>query len=364
MREAPLNVVSSADFRLHAPGCFPECPARLDWAWGGVAEALAAAGCAAGGPLPDLAAAGLIGPLTDGQLEAVHTAAYLRRLDEACAAGADSFSIDTDISEESSRVARLAAAAACHAADLAETTGRPAVALVRPPGHHAGRAVGTGFCLLNNVAVAARHVQSRRGGRVAIVDWDVHHGNGTQDIFCTDPSVLYLSLHEFPAYPLTGWITECGLGAGEGLTVNLPLPPALTDNQLLGAFRLVVLPVLRAYRPAVLLVSAGQDGHWLDPMSTWRLTAAAFYGMARDLTLFAAETGCAPPAVVLEGGYTEAGMRASMAGITAGLIGSGLPPAAAADTSGHRDPPAHQKTAFELRMDEILQFQRRYWPLA
>lgn len=363
MNRAPLHVISSAKFRLHAPACYPESPARLDWAWRGIADALQAAGFTAGDEAPDFTPGRGLGPLYDEQLRLVHTAAYLSRLDAACASGAGSFSIDTEISEESGRVARLAAAAACQAADLAADTGMPAVALVRPPGHHASGTVGTGFCLINNVAVAARHIQSRQGGRVAIVDWDVHHGNGTQDIFYNDPSVLYLSLHEFPAYPLTGWVTECGAGAGEGATVNVPLPSSLVDDQAVVAFRRVILPVLRSYRPDALLVSAGQDGHWLDPMGAWRLTAAGYYGMARDLMLFTAETGCAPPVIVLEGGYTEAGMRTSMAGIAFALLGHDLAAPATGDAGDGRAMTSHQKAAYERRIDEVVKTQRQYWAL-
>jgi acetoin utilization deacetylase AcuC-like enzyme len=206
-----------------------------------------------------------------------------------------------------------------------EDEARQGVALLRPPGHHATRDQGMGFCLLNNVAVAAAAALHAGLGRVAIVDWDVHHGNGTQDIFWSDGRVLFISLHESPLYPGTGAAREVGEGAGLGRTINVPLPSASHDATYRLAFEEVVLPALRRFRPELLLVSAGFDAHARDPLASMQLTEVGYGWMARTLRAVADETAGGRLGVVLEGGYDLSALEESMAASLRGALGWPVP---------------------------------------
>ncbi|CAN5557598.1 hypothetical protein BH09MYX1_BH09MYX1_14180 [soil metagenome] len=203
---------------------------------------------------------------------------------------------------------------------LAATTDdeRRGVALPRPPGHHALPERAMGFCLLNNVAVAAAHARALGAPRVAIVDFDVHHGNGTQEMFYRDPSVLYVSLHQFPFYPGTGSAEEIGEGDARGTTVNVPLGAGSGDSEYHAAFDRVVLPVLEQFAPTLVLVSAGFDAAARDPLAEMRLSPAAFGYMTQELRRLADKTAEGRLGLVLEGGYDlvalEEGLRAALQG--------------------------------------------------
>jgi acetoin utilization deacetylase AcuC-like enzyme len=240
---------------------------------------------------------------THEQLARIHEKDYLRRIAET-AGRAVALDPDTYTSPETSDIALLAAGAAVEAIErVLGGADRSAFALVRPPGHHAERNRAMGFCFYNNVAVAAAHARAQGMRKVAIVDYDVHHGNGTQHVFETDSHVLYVSAHQFPFYPGTGAVNEVGAGDGRGFTVNCPLEAGAVSEDYQLVFDEVVLPVLRQFAPNLVLVSAGFDAHERDPIANMRLTADAFAAMTMALRQVAAECCGGRLALVTEGGY-------------------------------------------------------------
>jgi acetoin utilization deacetylase AcuC-like enzyme len=250
---------------------------------------------------------------THEQLERVHDPHFVQRISEL-RDRAVALDPDTYTSPESYEVALLAAGAAIDAVERTMSAAHTyTLALVRPPGHHAEQAHAMGFCLFNNVAVAAAHARHALGARrVAIVDYDVHHGNGTQHIFDRDPSVLYISTHQYPYYPGTGAAGEIGTGAGEGFTVNLPLESGGIDADFHHVFERVALPVLRQFAPDLILVSAGFDAHERDPLATMRATEGGFAAMTDALRQVADKTCRGRLALVTEGGYDLKALDASL----------------------------------------------------
>jgi acetoin utilization deacetylase AcuC-like enzyme len=238
----------------------------------------------------------------------LHDRDYMERFRIACREGREFLDEpDTGICRDSFDTARLAVGgvlAACDAMMRGEV--KNAFCAVRPAGHHAERAKAMGFCFFNNVALGARYLQEHHGlARIAIVDWDAHHGNGTQHFFEDDPTVLFISLHEDPAgcYPGTGWATERGRGAGLGFTLNFPFPPYSRDPEYLEVMDEKVLPALEQFRPDCLMISAGFDGHALDPMSRLRLSTRVYKIMGALLLTFARDFCRGRIISVLEGGY-------------------------------------------------------------
>src|SRR5262245_37802878 len=249
---------------------------------------------------------------TREQLGRVHDAQYLKRIDET-AGVAMALDPDTYTSPETCEIARLAAGACVVAVErVMSGKNTRALALVRPPGHHAERNRAMGFCFYNNITVAAAHARTLGASRVAIVDYDVHHGNGTQHIFESDPNVLYCSIHQYPYYPGTGSAREVGDGEGAGLTVNLPLEAGATDDDYHQVFDEVVIPVVRAFGPDLILVSAGVDAHEHDPLGGMRLTTPAFGAMTMALRLVADECCQGRIVAVTEGGYDLRALRDSL----------------------------------------------------
>lgn len=263
---------------------------------------------------------------TDEQLLRVHSAEYLQQL-KAITGQAVMLDADTCTSPASVPVARQAAGAAVGVVDalIASPAGTRAMALVRPPGHHAERDRAMGFCLLNNVAVAAAHARARGAARVAIVDYDVHHGNGTQAMFLDDPSVLFLSAHQSPYYPGTGAASETGTGPGAGFTGNFPLDAGATDSDYDHVFRSAVVPLLKAFRPDVLLVSAGFDAHEDDPLGGMQLSVAGYARLTAYLRGVAEECCGGRIGLVTEGGYHLPALRACLEAVIDVLRAPRLP---------------------------------------
>ena len=271
------------------------------------------------------------------ELLRVHGEAHIERIRHLAEAGGGMIDMDTVASEGSWRAATHAAGGAVHAVDLVLGAGAPrsgfAFCGLRPPGHHAEADRAMGFCLFNNAAVAARHALAAHNvERVLICDWDVHHGNGTEAIFYEAPEVLYASIHQAPLYPGTGAAADVGSGAGEGYTVNLPVPPGAGPDEFLALAQQVVAPIARAYRPGLILLSAGYDAHRDDPLAQCELDEAAYRDLAAGFRLLRAELEV-PVVVLLEGGYAVGALAASVVATVEGLQGGDpreAPPAFAA----------------------------------
>jgi acetoin utilization deacetylase AcuC-like enzyme len=263
---------------------------------------------------------------TREQLARVHDTDYVRRISETTGR-AVALDPDTYTSPDSYDVALLAAGAAVDAVErVMGGSHRAAVAMVRPPGHHAERDRAMGFCLFNNVAVAAAHAQAMGAAKVAIVDYDVHHGNGTQHIFEADRHVLYVSTHQYPYYPGTGAVDEIGRHAGAGFTVNVPMEAGSVDEDFQIVFARIVVPILRQFEPSLILISAGFDAHANDPLGGMRASAEGFAAMTAELRLVAEECCRGRIVAVTEGGYDLQGLGTSLDASIAVLHG----PAAAA----------------------------------
>ena len=252
----------------------------------------------------------------------VHDAEYVALVAET-AGRAVALDADTYTSPLTYEVACLAAGAAVNAVDqvLDSGPGARALALVRPPGHHAERNRAMGFCFFNNVAVAAAHARARGVDRVAIIDYDVHHGNGTQRRFYRDPSVLFISSHQFPYYPGTGAADETGEAEGKGFTINLPFAAGAHDADYELVYRTVVCPVVRQFRPALILVSAGVDAHRDDPLGGMRLTSAEFGRLTAGIVSLADECCDGRVVAVSEGGYDLTAFADSMREVIQALAG-------------------------------------------
>jgi acetoin utilization deacetylase AcuC-like enzyme len=300
-------LMADGKFREHLEGRrHPECPERYD----AVMSALERAGLM--GALRRIPAR----EATQDELLLCHTAAYLAAAERDVAGGRPYLSTgDTDITPNSWEVAVRAAGGVLNAVDaVCRGEAGNAFCAVRPPGHHATASRGMGFCLLNNVALAARYAQRRHGvGRVLIVDWDVHHGNGTQEIFYEDASVFFFSTHQWPLYPGTGRADETGEGAGEGTTMNFPFPAGSGRKEILGAVENALIPAADEFRPDLVLISAGFDSREGDLLGRFTLSDRDFADLTGAVMGIAGRWAGGRVVSVLEGGYSLDGLGSAAA---------------------------------------------------
>ncbi len=347
-KKEKVGIVYHPDYLIHTQSYHPERKERLEKIIAGLKD------------YRDLNLVEMIDPepanLDD--LALVHDRDYISAVEKACREGRQSLDMDTYLTDESYRVALLAAGGAI--GGLRKVMGKePArvFALVRPPGHHAEYNQAMGFCLFNNIAIAAA-VASRdyNLNRIAIVDWDVHHGNGTQHSFEKESKFLFISAHQSPAYPGTGQVREVGTDEGEGYTINIPLPPGSGDPEYALAFREIIIPVLDQYKPELLLISAGQDAYHMDPLASMKLTLKGYYDMAIALADVADRWCGGRMLLSLEGGYHLEGQAGAVKSILNALGGWDFP----VEEGG----PELKPTDEALRvLDEVRSVQNRFWKL-
>ena len=341
-----VAVVEDPRFREHcAPRGHPECPERLAAVGQAIAER--------SGELEPLRAR----PAEDAEILRVHRPSHLARVAEGARHAPSHLDPDTYLSAASLEVARLAAGGAI---DLARAVARgdaaAGFAAIRPPGHHAEADRAMGFCLFNNVAIAARALQAEQGiEKILILDWDVHHGNGTQHLFEDDPSVLYLSTHQFPYYPGTGDANEAGRGRGLGATVNVPMPAGCGDVEYVGALRRILVPVAARFQPQIILVSCGFDAHQADPLASMELTAEGFAQMARTVRALAEDICGGRLVLLLEGGYSATGLHEGMAAVLDEILASEPQPVPTA-------PQAPPGSMLGEVVGQVADVQRRFFP--
>ena len=307
------SVLLLTDGRMdaHLAEGHPERPSRRGAAADGVRDAAR-----------DLLREEVVEPATDEAITRIHAPAHLQRLAEADATGGGWLDPDTYVAPGSMTAARLAAGATIRAAMVAASgEARVAFAVVRPPGHHAAASRASGFCLLNNVAIAVAALRSAGlAERIAIVDWDVHHGDGTQQVFDADPDLLYASTHQYPFYPGTGAPHEQGAGDAIGTKFNRPLAAGDGDEAFVSGWVDDLLPAVEAFRPEAILVSAGYDAHRADPLAELDVTEDGYEAVARALGAVSSRLGLGGVALTLEGGYDLDALRASVAATVRGLL--------------------------------------------
>jgi acetoin utilization deacetylase AcuC-like enzyme len=294
-------------------------------------------------------------PATAAEIELIHTRPYHNLIRKTAGRPRTVLDPDTSTSAKSYETALLAAGGTLRAAEMImEKSVDNAFALVRPPGHHAEAGAARGFCIFNNAAIAAEHLVRRFGlKRLLIVDWDLHHGNGTQHSFEERDDVLYFSTHQFPFYPGSGHWSETGRGKGEGFTVNVPLAPGKTDGDFLHIFRRLLGPIARAFRPEFIIVSAGFDIFAGDPLGGMEVTLDGFGALAADLQEMAGSLAAGRVLAVLEGGYNLIGLREGVKRVLQAM----------ADPKPVSSLAPRPTAAAEAELAPVLKAQKKYWPV-
>jgi acetoin utilization deacetylase AcuC-like enzyme len=348
----PTGIVKDAMYLRHEMGAYhPESPKRLEVIYSLLEEII-----------PFLNVMNI--PVRNAIIEEIariHDERYVDHI--ASTSGKEETFLDPDTSAcaHSWDAAACAVGGLCNLIDaVMDGSVRNGFAFVRPPGHHAERRRAMGFCFFNNIAVAARHAMHRHNlKKIAIVDWDLHHGNGTQNSFYEDPDVLFFSVHQYPHYPGSGGIREIGHGSGEGFTVNIPLTAGAGDAEYNAVFHLIIAPIMELYKPEMILVSAGFDAHCRDPLGGMNVTEDGYEQMLQILMHLAAEFCDHRLVLALEGGYDLIALRESVARIMSVL--SIYDP----DTTPLPLAPnlEEMNSSFRNRVKDILYIQGRYWDL-
>ena len=293
---------------------------------------------------------------TEKEIALIHTQEYIELLRESAGQERVYLDPDTSTSPRSYEVARLAAGGLLEAADkIMEGEVESAFALVRPPGHHAEASQGKGFCIFNNAAIAAQYLVDKWGlRRILIVDWDLHHGNGTQHAFYSRSDILFFSTHQFPYYPGSGHWNETGEGKGKGFTVNVPLAPEKTDDDFLFIYRKLLSPISLAFKPEFILVSAGFDIFAGDPLGGMEVSVKGFGAMTEELTRLARETAKGRILLTLEGGYNLFGLQDGVRSVLLALTGQ--------ETGS----PARLRVSATLEgeLAPVFKVQKAFWPRA
>jgi len=324
----------------------PECPERLEAIYAMLEG-------------PDMKGAFVQVPVREvdrQDLLRIHSQGYVERLESTAGVEYTYLDPDTQTCASSYEAALLAAGGLCQAiAMVVSGELHNAFALVRPPGHHAERSEARGFCLFNNIAIGARYAQEHLGlKRILIADWDLHHGNGTQHTFDSDPSVLYFSSHQYPYYPGTGAFDEAGRGEGKGFTVNVPLTIGYGDGEYLGIYEKILKPIALEFKPDMILVSAGFDIYIGDPLGGMNVTPKGFAGLTRTLMDMAEECCGGRLVLTLEGGYDINGERDSVKEVLKELAGVSRTAVAELLASG-------EEAAVNYVLDRARQTHHRHW---
>lgn len=343
-----LGLVYHPDYLIHTQAHHPERKERLESVLNAIVQQNLVDRLQIFEPLP----------ATVEDIALIHDRSYISSVEEACRSGRVLLDMDTYLVPESYHVALLSVGGALTGLRrVMDKNPEKVFVLNRPPGHHAESGRAMGFCLFNNVAVAAAVAMRDYGlKRIAIVDWDVHHGNGTQNSFERDAEVLFISTHQSPAYPGTGSAGDVGRANGEGYTVNIPLPPGCGDVEYAMFFSEIIVPVLDQFKPEILLISAGQDAYRMDPLAGMSLTYNGYYNMAAELAGVAERWSEGRMLLCLEGGYHLEGQAGAVIHVLNALGGWNLP-------IGEKAPELKPSDTAIRRLEEIRLIQKNYWKL-